>query len=66
MLSTSHPKENASHISITERYIMEESLPPLGIHIEEEVDIAEILGGPPSEDPGDSPDEGEPEEPELV
>ena len=30
---------------------MEESLPPLGIHIE---------------DPGDSPDEGEPEEPELV
>jgi hypothetical protein len=30
-----------------------ESLPPLGIHIEEEVDIAEILGGPPSEDTGD-------------
>lgn len=46
--------------------LMEESLPPLGIHIEEEVDIAEILGGPPSEDPGDSPDEGEPDEPEAV
>lgn len=45
---------------------MEKSLPPLGIHIEEEVDIAEILGGPPSEDPGDSPDEGEPDEPEAV
>lgn len=42
---------------------MQESLPPLGIHIEEEVDIAEILGG---QDEGTSPDEGEPEEPELV
>ena len=42
---------------------MEESLPPLGIHIEEEVDIAEILGG---EDEGTSPDVGEREEPELV
>lgn len=32
---------------------------PLGIHIEEEIDIAETLGG---QDPGDDPDEGEPEE----
>ncbi len=40
---------------------MEESLPPLGIHIEEEVDIAEILGG---QDEGESSDPGEPEEQE--
>lgn len=36
---------------------------PLGIHIEEVVDIAEILGGPPQDkDPGNDTDQGEPEE----
>lgn len=35
---------------------------PLGIHIEEEIDIAETLGGPPSQDQGDDPDEGESDE----
>ena len=40
---------------------MSESLPPLGIHIEEEVDIAEILGG---QDDGKRQDQGEPDEPE--
>lgn len=43
-----------------------ESLPPLGIHIEEEIDITETLGGPPSEDTGDDPDERESDKPETL
>lgn len=37
-------------------------LPPLGVHIEEEIDIAETLGGPPSQDQGDDPDQGSSDE----
>ena len=39
----------------------QESLPPLGIHVEEEIDVTTILGGG-----GENTDQGEPEEPELV